>query len=794
MADYYCCPVETAMRSVLPQVIRDAEVGDKKQLFARLVRPPTPEEVAALQKRAPRQAEVVQALQEAAGEPLQVATLAKSCGATHQTIQSLVKAGLVETTATSVARDPYEKETFVANSNQTLTAEQAEALRITDASMEAPKGEKKPVLLFGVTGSGKTEVYLQAIAHALERGQTALVLVPEISLTPQTVERFKSRFASTQEQVAVLHSHLSAGERHDEWHKIHGGKARIVIGARSAVFAPLSNLGLIVVDEEHENSYKQEEAPRYQARDLAVLRARMEDCAVVLGSATPSVESYHNAMTGKYELALLTMRVDDQKMPFIRIVDLRIESGRHKSGQPLVLSEKLRAAIGVRLEKKEQTILFLNRRGFATSLVCPGCGDVSRCVNCSVALTFHRAANRLVCHLCGHQAAVPNRCAKCNDPAIRQAGLGTERVEEVVGKVFPQANIRRMDADAMTKKESYRETLHAFRAGKIDILVGTQMIAKGLHFPNVTLVGIVNADLALHLPDFRAGERTFQLLTQVAGRAGRGEMTGEVFVQSFTPFSPVDPVRAAPRFRGVFPAGTGFPLEVRFPAVRASGVDHGALRAPGARPVHGGNDGPPTQGRVARRRADGRHRARAVGEVEGAVPLPASAARQVCVQAEPARPRGAGEDAIAPRRDRSGGRGPVPVALIAPRRRGGSRLLPAARRALADHGHHVFRPSGAFGRRNTAAQPRPPRPLNAAVHRLAVEKQFPVVAIHQVGESAAHESARDVERLVTKAGKLGVAHENAVAPGVRGEAVPFGFLARASQRPGGCTEARAGRV
>ena len=396
MADYYCCPVETAMRSVLPQVIRDAEVGDKKQLFARLVRPPTPEEVTALQKRAPRQAEVVQALQAANGEPLQVAVLAKTCGATHQTVQSLVKAGLVETTATSVARDPYENETFVANSKQTLTAEQDEALKVIHASMAAPAGEKKPVLLFGVTGSGKTEVYLQAISSALERGQTALVLVPEISLTPQTVERFKSRFASTQEQVAVLHSHLSAGERHDEWHKIHGGKARIVIGARSAVFAPLANLGLIVVDEEHENSYKQEEAPRYQARDLAVLRAKMEDCAVVLGSATPSIESYHNAMTGKYDLALLTMRVDDQKMPLIRIVDLRTESGRHKSGQPLVLSEKLRAAIGQPARKKgaddpvpqPARVCHVARLPRVRATCC-------QCVDCSVALTFHRAANRL---------------------------------------------------------------------------------------------------------------------------------------------------------------------------------------------------------------------------------------------------------------------------------------------------------------------------------------------------------------------------------------------------------------
>ncbi len=565
MADYYCCPVETAMRSVLPQVIRDAEVGDKKQLFARLVRPPTTEELAAIEKRAPRQAEVIHALQAAAGEPLQVASLSKTCGASHQTVQALVKAGLVEVTATAVSRDPYEKETFVANGKQTLTVEQAECLRIIHGVMDAPTGEKKPVLLFGVTGSGKTEVYLQAIARALERGQTALVLVPEISLTPQTVERFKSRFASTQEQVAVLHSHLSDGERHDEWHKIHGGKARIVIGARSAVFAPLSKLGLIVVDEEHENSYKQEEAPRYQARDLAVLRARMEDCAVVLGSATPSIESYHNAMSGKYEIALLTMRVDDQKMPLIRVVDLRNESGRQKNGQPLVLSEKLRTAIGQRLEKKEQTILFLNRRGFATSLVCPACGDVQRCTDCSVSLTFHRAANRLVCHLCGHQAAVPRNCPKCHDPAIRQAGLGSERVEEVVGKVFPTANIRRMDADTMTKKESYRETLHAFRAGKIDILVGTQMIAKGLHFPNVTLVGIINADLALHLPDFRAGERTFQLLTQVAGRAGRGETLGEVFVQSFTPFSPSIQFARHHDFEGYFQQEVDFRSKCGFP-------------------------------------------------------------------------------------------------------------------------------------------------------------------------------------------------------------------------------------
>ncbi len=539
MADYYCCPVEAAMRSVLPQVIRDAELEHKTQLFARLLRLPTADELTALTRRAPRQAEVLEALQaEKEGVPLPVAELLRRCGATHQTIQALVKAGYVATAATAVGRDPYEKEVFVANSMEVLSEEQAAALATVRASMDAPADKKKPILLFGVTGSGKTEVYLQGIAYALERGQTALVLVPEISLTPQTVERFKSRFSKAQDEVAVLHSHLSDGERHDEWHKIHGGKARIVIGARSAVFAPLTNLGLIVVDEEHENSYKQEEAPRYHARDLAVLRARMEGCAVLLGSATPSIETYHNSVTGKYDTARLTMRVDDRRMPLIRVVDLRQECSRQKSSSPLVLSEKLRSAITQRLEKKEQTILFLNRRGFATSLICPACGHVCRCVDCSISLTFHRAANRLVCHLCGHQAAVPRCCPQCQDPAIRQAGLGTERVEDVVARVFPQANIRRMDADAMTKKDAFRETLHAFRIGKIDILIGTQMIAKGLHFPNVTLVGIINADLALHLPDFRAGERTFQLLTQVAGRAGRGEMEGEVFVQSFTPFSP----------------------------------------------------------------------------------------------------------------------------------------------------------------------------------------------------------------------------------------------------------------
>jgi primosomal protein N' (replication factor Y) len=562
IADYYCCPVEAAMKAILPQAIRKATVSHKTQLFARLLRVPTEEELAALEKKAPLQAAAV-ALLIGAGKPITVTELTDKCDATHQVVQALVKKGLVATESARVERDPFETETFLHAGNLELNPEQAGVFERVKAainyspspssssSIEADTEETKskmkrereslaaaeapkPILLHGVTGSGKTEIYLQAIQLVVERGQSAIMLVPEISLTPQTVERFKSRFAASRHEVAVLHSHLSEGERHDEWHKIRDGRARIVIGARSAIFAPCTDLGLVVVDEEHENSYKQEETPRYHGRDIAVLRASMEKCAIVLGSATPSLESFHNASLGKYELLRLTGRVDDKKMPYIRIIDMRMEA--HKKSA--ILSERLLAAIHDRLAKKEQTILFLNRRGFSTSLICSACGYVCECPNCSLALTFHRAMSRIVCHICGHTAVAPQKCPECKDPSIRYSGTGTEKVEDVVAKIFPTAVVKRMDADVMTRKEAYREALGAFRTGKIDILVGTQMIAKGLHFPNVTLVGIINADLALHLPDFRAGERTFQLLTQVAGRAGRGDVEGEVFVQSFTPFSP----------------------------------------------------------------------------------------------------------------------------------------------------------------------------------------------------------------------------------------------------------------
>jgi primosomal protein N' (replication factor Y) len=561
---YYCCPIEIVMRSLLPQVIRRAVIGWKKQLFAQPGRKVDNEELEKLRRRAPRQAELLDAILRLDG-PIRASQLLRQTSLDNQTLRALVKRGLVELHEEAVVRDPHADEQFIATSNLILNPEQTHALKEITQALDSPENSR-PILLHGVTGSGKTEIYLQAIRAALDRGETAIVLVPEISLTPQTVERFKGRFADIQDAVAVLHSHLSEGERHDEWHKIHSGRARIVIGARSAVFAPLKNLGLIVVDEEHETTYKQEEAPRYHARDVAIVRAKIEKCVAVLGSATPSLESYHNAVIGKYRLVALTQRIDEKQMPLMRIVDLRQE--RRKEKAAAILSEKLRAAIADRMEKREQTILFLNRRGYSTSLLCSNCGEARNCPNCSVALTFHRhpaVAGRLSCHLCGHTAAVPKKCPACGQDALIYAGFGTEKVESTVSHIFPKAAVRRMDADSMTRKEAYRETLRNFRSGKIDILVGTQMIAKGLHFPNVTLVGIINADLALHLPDFRAGERTFQLLTQVAGRAGRGETPGEVFVQTYTPFSPSIQFARHHDFAGYFQQELEFRERCDFP-------------------------------------------------------------------------------------------------------------------------------------------------------------------------------------------------------------------------------------
>ncbi|MDX1952793.1 MAG: primosomal protein N' [Verrucomicrobiota bacterium] len=538
ISSYYCCPLEMVIKTALPDSVRKEKAGWRERLMIRLN--PVAEKLNDL-KLTSRQKQLVEALESFGGQaPLQ--QFLEKTRSSPATVRKLEDISVVAIGAEISERDPYANETILPTLALKLNSEQQVALSEIRQAMDA--GPKAPTprtfLLHGVTGSGKTEVYLQAIAHALNQNKGSIVLVPEISLTPQTVERFKARFSSGPKAtlVAVLHSHLSAGERHDEWQKIRQGRARIVIGARSAVFAPVLSLGLIIVDEEHEHSYKQEESPRYHARDVAVMRGAFEKAVTILGSATPSMESYFNASSGKYRLLSMPTRADDKKLPIVRVIDMAMESRREKSTP--IFSLPLREAILQRLERKEQTILFLNRRGYASSLQCPRCGHVAGCPNCSIALTYHRKAQKLSCHICGHHQPAPTICPepKCRNPAIRYAGIGTERVEESLSKLFPQAKLARMDSDTLKRKEDYRRILGDFRTGKIDILVGTQMIAKGLHFPNVTLVGIVYADLSLHIPDFRAGERTFQLLTQVAGRAGRGDVEGEVFVQSLTAYHP----------------------------------------------------------------------------------------------------------------------------------------------------------------------------------------------------------------------------------------------------------------
>ena len=595
IGEYYCCAPEMALKSVLPEVVRKKEEGWKKQLFVRAL-PPTGE----FPKLAKRQEDVWNIIEERREMPL--AELLELAETTASTVRKLEDRGLVEITSEISERDPYAKEHILPSQPLELNEAQAVALEKVKAAMHPGEdrglkiedGKAKPsstapsedtlkrghqtpssalhprsstFLLHGVTGSGKTEIYLQAIAHALEQGKGAIVLVPEISLTPQTVERFKARFSAGKLQtlVAVLHSHLSAGERHDEWHKIRQGRARIVIGARSAIFAPVDPLGLIIVDEEHEQTYKQEETPRYHARDVAIMRGQMENAVVLLGSATPSMESYYNAKRGKYTLLELPGRVDDQKMPRVRVVDMRQAAFKEK-GNP-IFSPQLKEAIQQRLEKQEQTILFLNRRGWARELQCPLCGYVAPCPNCSVSLTYHRVEQKLICHICGQIEKVPLICPneKCRNPAIRFAGTGTQRVEETLAKLFPHARVRRMDSDTMKRKDDYRKTLGEFRTGKIDILVGTQMIAKGLHFPNVTLVGIIHADSALNQPDFRASERTFQLLTQVSGRAGRGDVEGEVFVQAFTPFHPAIQYARRHDYTGFYDQEIEFREQLKYP-------------------------------------------------------------------------------------------------------------------------------------------------------------------------------------------------------------------------------------
>ncbi len=528
-ASYYATPVEQMLRCIVPEPVRRERHDEKTKKFVRLLRRPTDDELNNINARAPRRAAILRYLMESEEEGEYLNALGGTAALTP--CRALEAQGLLSLEERAVHRDPAGEETFAPSVPLHLNDDQQRAL---DVILEAcHSGDSKPVLLQGVTGSGKTEVYLQAAAQVMSQGKGVLILVPEISLTPQTMARFKSRFAEQPETVAILHSAMSDGERFDEWHSIRRGRARIAIGPRSALFAPVTNLGLIIVDEEHDTSYKQENSPRYHGRDLAVLRARMEGASIVLGSATPSLESMLNARRGKYQLVRMDKRADDRRLPLTRVLDMRSEpKDKRYHG---ILSERLRRALEDRLHKGEQAILLLNRRGFARALQCPDCGHMVICEHCALPLTYHLTENRLVCHICGYRAVVPECCPECNSRNILLAGYGTQKVETVLKRCFPAARICRVDADVTVRKNALRDILADFRAHRIDILLGTQMISKGLDFPGVTLVGVLNADLGLCVPDPRAAERTFQLLTQVAGRAGRGEVEGEVIIQTYSP-------------------------------------------------------------------------------------------------------------------------------------------------------------------------------------------------------------------------------------------------------------------
>lgn len=442
-------------------------------------------------------------------------------------VKSLVNKGILREEEREVYRDPYEDRSFKKTTPLQLNIEQERAIT---PILQAIHDKKHEVfLMYGVTGSGKTEVYLQSIEKVLNEGKEAIVLVPEIALTPQMVNRFKGRFGSL---VAVLHSGLSTGEKYDEWRKIARKEVKLVVGARSAIFAPFENLGMIIIDEEHESSYKQEENPRYHARDVAIYRGEYHNCPVILGSATPTLESFARASKDVYKLLTLAERVNARSMPSVEIIDMREEL---RTGNRTMFSNTLIENLKDRLEKHEQSVLFLNRRGYSSFVMCRDCGYVIQCPHCDISLTYHRSNQSLKCHYCGHEEQMPAKCPECESEHIRFFGTGTQKVEEELLKVLPEARVIRMDVDTTSRKGAHEKLLTEFGEKRADILLGTQMIAKGLDFPDVTLVGVLTADTMLNLPDFRASEKTFQLLTQVSGRAGRHELPGEVVIQTYTP-------------------------------------------------------------------------------------------------------------------------------------------------------------------------------------------------------------------------------------------------------------------
>ena len=529
VAAYTAAPLETVLKAALPAAVLRRNARAKEQLF---VEPAG----GGAEGLTPRQRWLLEQVVRLGGGWMR--QLCAELKTTPASLRALEARGCVRVAARERRRDPLAGRRILPTRPLPLNDEQA-------AALEAVSTASKPVLLFGVTGSGKTEVYLQAIAAELAAGRGAIVLVPEISLTPQTVQRFASRFGG---QVAVLHSALSDGERYDEWHRIRAGSARVVVGPRSAVWAPVANLGLIVVDEEHESSYKQDETPRYSARDVAVLRGALEGARVVLGSATPSLESWMNVRRGKYALAEMRRRAGAGTLPAVGLVDMRDERAAQSGGA--IFSRALLDAVRLRLDRGEQTILFLNRRGYSRAYSCAVCEATAECPACGVPYTYHQADRCLRCHVCGGWAELPAACPECGATSFDCRGVGTQRAEAALRKCFPRARVLRMDADSTSRRHSHDDILSAFRRGEADVLLGTQMIAKGLDFPNVTLVGVLNADASLNLPDFRAAERTYQLLAQVAGRAGRAELPGEVLVQSYDPDVPTIRAAAAGDFAG----------------------------------------------------------------------------------------------------------------------------------------------------------------------------------------------------------------------------------------------------
>lgn len=532
MADYYLCEWATVLETVLPAGVRH-RAGLRRTTFWEVNKAGLAQ--FDLGQLSSKQQFVLRVLREA-GEPLTSSQLQRIAKCSSAPIQALHRKGLLKAQTLRIRRQDIVEPPEPRQPNLPLNPEQQKALQTILEVLHS--GQHRTILLYGVTGSGKTEVYIQAIQEVLHFGRQTIVLVPEISLTPQTLQRFRARFDS----VAVLHSHLTDAERHWQWERIASGRVQVVIGARSAVFAPVPHLGMIVLDEEHEHSFKQHQTPRYHARQVALWRAAEESVPLVLGSATPSLESWYEAQQGRYLLVQLPRRIYDRPLPAVSTVDLRTESSR---GGPTAISRPLYAAIREALHEEGQVILLLNRRGYSTHIQCPACGYVIKCPHCDIALTHHRTEQIALCHYCDYHEPAPSACPQCRSGGILYRGLGTQRLEVEVRSRFPGIPCVRMDTDSMQARDAHVRALEAFRTGQVRILLGTQMIAKGLDFPEVTLVGVVNADTALHLPDFRSAERTFQLVTQVAGRTGRGPKGGRVLVQTFNPDSPV--IQAAVR-------------------------------------------------------------------------------------------------------------------------------------------------------------------------------------------------------------------------------------------------------